>query len=159
MHLLICEKGDCICFYVDIRHTTHSPDLTTNKGRRCLTNKRICCSQTTGACYPLSSAEPGHQRKGHYNDNYPLSLIESAKLCYKLHSALYLWCGVKFIWGGTFYSNRHREETKGHPVNMFFSKKQTFISLLFFKLQLISFFFCMYQYLQNTDPLCVSFLS
>lgn len=34
--------------------------------------------------------EPGHQRKGHYNDNYPLSFIESAKLCYKLHSALYL---------------------------------------------------------------------
>lgn len=97
VHLLICEKGDSICFSRDWTYNAQTR-LDNKQGktfeeRRDKTNGGFAVSQTTGACYPLSSVEPGHQRKGHKNNNnnnYPLSFIESAKLCYKLNSALYL---------------------------------------------------------------------
>lgn len=103
--------------------------------------RRICCSQTTGACYPLSSVEPGHQRQGHYN--YPVSFIESAKLCYKLQSALYLWCGVKFIRGGMFYIKRHNLKKQNVTLSpLSFPKKEETINFIhFLLLQLISFSF------------------
>ena len=117
--------------------------MTNNEGEVRQDWRRICCSQTTGACYPLSSAEPGHQRQGHYNDNYPVSFIESAKLCYKLHSALYLWCGVKFIRGGMFYIKRHNLKKQNVTLSpLSFPKKEETINFIqFLLLQLISFFF------------------
>lgn len=88
MHLLLCEKRGQHWFLHGLdtqrtapagRQTREGDDL-----RRDETNRGFAVPK------PLVPAILYPQRKGHYNDNYPLSFIESAKLCYRLHSALYL---------------------------------------------------------------------
>lgn len=139
--LCIClsvRKGDSICFSTDRTRRRAAPTWWQTResdvwGEARQDQRRTHCSQTTGACYPLSSVEPGQQRQGHYNDNYPVSFIESAKLCYKLHSALYLWCGVKFIRGGMFYSKRHnlkKQNVNLSPRSFPKKKEKPFISLI-----------------------------
>lgn len=59
VHLLICEERGLHLFLRGLDTQTHSPDLTTNKGRRCLTNRGFAVPkpQVPAILYPQWNLE------------------------------------------------------------------------------------------------------
>lgn len=127
------------------------PTLDDGDGRGRPDLQRICCSQTTGACYPQTSAEPGHPSNGH-NDNYHFSFIVGQPFVQAAQCTIFVTWGQVYP-GWCFIS-------RGHPLTFLFHNNHRFRSFLI--VAVYTLFCTYYSIFTNTyiDPptfVCVEF--
>lgn len=120
---------------LDTQHGAHTRWQGDDWGETQQDLQRICCSQTTGACYPQTSVEPGHQSNGHYNNNnnyyyYHLSFIVGQTFLQAAQCTIFVtWGQVSLGW--CFISKSHNLKKQNVTLSPCSFPQKSLISFIF----------------------------